>query len=129
MVLVFQLPAHAQKQTTIPRIGILRAGAPAKDGGSDAFLQGLRALGYVEGKNILFEIRYAEGNRERLRDLAIELVQLKVDAIYTGSSPAIFFLKQATQTIPIVIVSSTDPVRSGIVASLASPGGNIPACL
>ena len=117
--------AHAQKQTTIPRIGILRAGAPSRAGAPDAFVEGLRALGYADGKNILFEIRYAEGNRERLRDLAIELVQLKVDAIYTGSSPAIFALKQATKTIPVVIVSSTDPVRSNIVASLASPGGNI----
>jgi putative tryptophan/tyrosine transport system substrate-binding protein len=121
----FGLPAEAQKPTKIPRIGILRAGAPSKDGAPDAFLQGLRALGYVDGKNILYEIRYAEGDRERLRDFAIELVQLKVDAIYTGSSPAIFALKQATKTIPVVIVSSTDPVRSGIVASLASPGGNI----
>jgi putative ABC transport system substrate-binding protein len=121
----FGLPAEAQKQTKIPRIGILRAGAPPKDGASDAFLQGLRALGYVDGKNILFEIRYAEGNRERLRDFAIELVQLKVDAIFTGSSPAIFALKQATKTIPVVIVSSTDPIRAGIVASLAHPGGNI----
>src|SRR5687768_8525663 len=125
MLLAFCRPAHAQKQATIPRIGILRAGMPSGDGASDAFLQGLRALGYVDGKNILFEIRYAEGNRERLRDLAIELVQLKVDAIYTGSSPAIFALKQATKTTPVVIVSSTDPVRSGIVTSLASPGGNI----
>jgi putative ABC transport system substrate-binding protein len=125
ILLVLYSPAHAQKQAPIPRIGILRAGAPSGDGASDAFLQGLRALGYVAGKNILFEIRHAEGNRERLRDLAIELVQLKVDAIYTGSSPAIFFLKQATKTVPVVIVSSTDPVRSGIVASLASPGGNI----
>jgi putative tryptophan/tyrosine transport system substrate-binding protein len=124
-VLVFGLPAQAQKQAMIPRIGILVAGAPSKGGASAAFVQGLQALGYVDGKNILFEIRYAEGNRERLRDLALELVQLKVDAIYTGSSPAIFALKQATKTIPVVIVSSTDPVRSGIVASLASPGGNI----
>ena len=89
------------------------------------FLDELRRLGYVPGKNILTEIRYAEGNRERLRELAKELVQLQVDAIYTGSSPAIFALKQTTQTIPIVIVSSTDPVRSGMVASLAHPGGNI----
>ena len=117
--------AHAQKQATIPRIGILRAGAPSPDGAPDEFIQGLRGLGYVEGKNILFEIRYAEGNRDRLHDFATELVQLKVDAIFTASSPAIFALKQATKTIPVVIVSSTDPVRSGIVASLASPGGNI----
>ena len=125
MVLAFCSPARAQKPKTLPRIGILIAGAPSKGGASTRFVQELRALGYVDGKNILFEIRYAEGNRERLRDLAMELVQRKVDAIYTGSSPAIFALKQATKTIPVVIVSSTDPVRSGIVASLASPGGNI----
>lgn len=124
-VLVFGLPAQAQKQAMIPRIGILVAGAPSGGGASNVFVQRLRALGYVDGKNILFEVRYAEGNRERLRGLAIELVQLKVDAIYTGSSPAIFALKQETKTIPVVIVSSTDPVRSGIVASLANPGGNI----
>lgn len=113
--------AHAQKQAMIPRIGVLRAGAPSPHGFPDVFLQSLRDLGYVEGKNILIEIRYAEGNRDRLREFAMELVQLKVDAIFTGSSPAIFALKQATQTIPIIIVSSTDPVRSGIIASLAQP--------
>ncbi len=116
------LPAYAQK---IPRVGILRAGTPLPAGEPDAVLQALRSLGYVETKNIIVDIRYAEGNRNRLRELAIELVQSKVDAIYTGSSPAIFALKQATQSIPIIIVSSTDPVRSGIVASLANPGGNI----
>jgi putative ABC transport system substrate-binding protein len=122
MLLVFCLPAHAQK---IPRVGVLRAGAPLPAGEPDEFLQALRSLGYVETKNIIVDIRYAEGNRERLRELATELVQSKADAIYTGSPPAIFALKQATKTIPIIIVSSTDPVRSGIVASLAKPGGNI----
>jgi putative ABC transport system substrate-binding protein len=122
MLLVFCLPAHAQK---IPRIGVLRGGAPLASGEPDEFLQALRSLGYVEGKNILIDIRYAEGNRDRLRDLATELVQSKADAIYTGSPPAVFALKQSTQSIPIVIVSTTDPVRSGIVASLAKPGGNI----
>jgi len=129
ILLVLYSPAHAQKQTTIPRVGILRPGAPVPEGSHDPFLdvffQELRRLGYVEGKNITYEIRYAEGSRERLRELAIELVQLKVDAIFTVSNPAIFALKQATKTIPIVIVSSTDPVRSGIVASLAHPGGNL----
>jgi putative ABC transport system substrate-binding protein len=117
--------AHAQKQAAIPRIGILRAGAPPSDGSPDVFVQQLRNLGYVEGKNILIELRYAEGNRDRQREHATEMIQLKVDAIFTGSSPTIFALKQATKTIPIVIVSATDPIRSGIVASLAHPGGNI----
>jgi len=122
MLLAICLPVHAQK---IPRIGILRAGAGPAAGQPDAFVQALRSLGYVEGKNILFDLRYAEGNRDRLRALAIELVQSQADAIYTSSSPAIFALKEATQSIPIIMVSSTDPVRSGIVASLAKPGGNI----
>ncbi|HZM90987.1 MAG TPA: ABC transporter substrate-binding protein, partial [Blastocatellia bacterium] len=125
ILLVFCLPAHAQKQALIPRIGILRAGTPSPDGSPDVFLQGLRDLGYIENKNIVIEIRYAEGNRDRLREFAKEMVQLKVDAVFTSSSPAVFALKQETKTIPIVIVSSTDPVQSGIVASLARPGGNI----
>ena len=107
--------AQAQKQAAIPRIGILRAGGPPSDGSPDGFVQQLRNLGYVEGKNILIEIRYAEGNRDRQREHATEMIQMKVDAIFTGSSPSIFALKQATKTIPIVIVSSTDPIRSGIV--------------
>jgi len=125
ILLVVCLPAHAQKQALIPRIGILRAGTPSPDGSPDVFLQGLRDLGYIENKNIVIEIRYAEGNRDRLREFAKEMVRLKVDAIFTSSSPAVFALKQETNAIPIVIVSSTDPVQSGIVASLARPGGNI----
>jgi putative tryptophan/tyrosine transport system substrate-binding protein len=122
MLLAFGLPAYAQK---IPRVGILRAGAGPAAGEPDVLIQALRSLGYVEGKNILIDVRYAQGNRDRLREFAMELVQTKVDAIYTGSSPAIFALKQATQSIPIVMVSSTDPVRSRIITSLAQPGGNI----
>jgi putative ABC transport system substrate-binding protein len=124
-VAAFWLPAHAQKQATIPRIGIVRAGAPPPSGAPDLFVEGLRSLGYVEGKNILFDIRYAEGSRNRLREFATELVHLNVDAVFTASSPAMFALKEATKTIPIVIVSSSDPVRAGIVSSLARPGGNI----
>ena len=116
---------HAQKLAPIPRIGIVRAGAPAPGGIPDEFVQALHDLGYIDKKNIMIEIRYAKGDRDRLREFAKELVQLKVDAIFTGSSPAVFALKQETKTIPIVIVSSTDPVKSGIVASLARPGGNI----
>ena len=125
ILLVVCLPAHAQKQALIPRIGILRAGMPSPDGSPDVFLQGLRDLGYIENKNIVIEMRYAEGNRDRLREYAKEMVRLKVDAIFTSSSPAVFALKQETNAIPIVIVSSTDPVQYGIVASLARPGGNI----
>ena len=117
--------AHAQRHTPIPRIGILRASAPPPEGTPDVFRRALRDLGCIEKKNIVLEIRYAEGNRTRLREFAKELVQLKVDAIFTASSPAIFALKQETKTIPVVIVSSSDPVQAGIIASLARPGGNI----
>ena len=122
MLLAFGLPAYAQK---IPRVGILRAGAPPTSSEPDVFLQALRSLGYVEAKSIILDVRYAHGDRGRLAELAKELVQSEVDAIYTASPPAIFVLKKATQSIPIVMISSTDPVRSGIVASLAQPGGNI----
>jgi ABC-type uncharacterized transport system substrate-binding protein len=116
------LAAQAQK---IPRLGILRAGAGPAAGESDVLIEALRKLGHINGKNILIDVRYAQGNRERLREFALELVQSNADVIYTGSSPAIFALKKATQSIPIVMVSSTDPVRSGIIPSLAKPGGNI----
>jgi len=117
--------AQAQKPASIPRIGILRPGAPVIDGPFQFFIHGLRELGYVDGKNIVFEFRYAEGKRDRLAELATELVELKVDLLFTGSNPAIFALKQATQTIPIVIVSSSDPVGTGFISSLARPGGNV----
>ena len=116
--------AHAQKQASIPRIGVLLLGAPP-NANLDAFIQGLRELGYIEGKNILIEYRFAEGKADRLPELATELVQLKVDAIFTTGTPAIFALKKATKTIPIVFFSTSDPIGTGVVASLAHPGGNI----
>jgi putative ABC transport system substrate-binding protein len=116
--------AHAQKQATIPRIGVLLLGAPP-NANLDAFIQGLRELGYIEGKNILIEYRFAEGKADRLPELARELVLLKVDAIFTAGTPAIFALKEATKTIPIVFFSASDPIGTGVVASLAHPGGNI----
>jgi len=115
--------AHAQKETT-RRIGVLYLGAPP-NANLDAFIQGLRELRYVEGKNILIEYRFAEGKAERLPELARELVLLKVDAIFTTGTPAIFALKEATKTIPIVFFSTSDPIGTGVVASLAHPGGNI----
>jgi putative ABC transport system substrate-binding protein len=124
MLLAFCLPAHAQKQATTRRIGVLYLGAPP-NANLDAFVQGLRELRYVEGKNILIEYRFAEGKAERLPELARELVLLKVDAIFTAGTPAIFALKAATKTIPIVFFSTTDPIGTGVVASLAHPGGNI----
>ena len=117
--------AHAQKQVTTPRIGVLYLGAPHSNPNFDVFVQGLRELGYIEGKNIVIEYRYAEGKEDRLPELATELVRLKVDAIFTAGTPALFALKQATKTIPIVFFSTSDPIGTGIVASLAHPGGNI----
>ena len=116
--------AHAQKQATTPRIGVLYLGAPP-NANLDAFIQGLRELGNIEGKNILIEYRFAEGKADRLPELAMELVRLKVDAIFTAGTPAIFALKQATKTIPIVFFSASDPIGTGVFASLAHPGGNI----
>jgi len=112
------------QQTKVPRIGVLLLGAPP-NANLDAFIQGLRELGYIEGKNILIEYRWAEGKADRLPGLATELVQLKVDAIFTTGTPAIFALKQATKTVPVVFFSTSDPVGTGVVTSLAHPGGNI----
>jgi ABC-type uncharacterized transport system substrate-binding protein len=116
--------ADAQQQSTIPRIGILRAGAPP-DPALESFLQAMRELGYLEGKNILIEIRYAEGNQKRSAELAKELVKLNVDALFTSGTRAILNLKAATKAIPIVFVSTSDPVGTGMVKSLARPGGNL----
>jgi putative ABC transport system substrate-binding protein len=91
----------------------------------EAFRQRLRELGYVEGKNLVIEYRYAEGKLERLPDLAAELVRLKVDVIVTSGIPPSSVAKKATATIPIVFAASSDPVRGGLVSSLARPGGNI----
>ena len=91
----------------------------------EAFRQGLRDLGYVEGKNIQLEYRYAEGNLDRMPDLVAELVQLKPAVIVVSAVPAIRAAKQMTKTIPIVIITTVDPIAMGIVDSLARPGGNI----
>ncbi|MGH7773306.1 MAG: ABC transporter substrate-binding protein, partial [Candidatus Binatia bacterium] len=119
--------AEAQQAKKVPRIGFLLA--PSRSAVSeslDAFQQGLRELGYVEGQNIVTEYRYAEGKFERLPDLATELVRLKVDVIVAaGGIQAIRAAKNATNMIPIVITGSTDPVGDALIASLARPGGNI----
>ena len=118
--------SEAQQPTKVPRIGYLTGATP--DGQShriEAFRQGLRELGYVEGKNISIEYRFAEGKPDRLPALAAELVRLKVDVIVTSGAPATRSAKEATVTIPIVMTNDTDPVGSGFVASLARPGGNI----
>jgi putative tryptophan/tyrosine transport system substrate-binding protein len=118
--------AQAQQPTKVPLIGFLDATSPSTiPARLEAFRQGLRELGYVEGKNIHIEYRWAEGKFDRLPNLASELVRLKVDVIITGGPTAIPPAKEATATIPIVMAFDSDPVGSGFVASLARPGGNI----
>ena len=122
------LASFAQLQTKVWRIGILsvrsRPGSFVGDN-YGAFLKGLRELGYVEGRNIIIEWRFAEGKYERLPGLAAELVSLKVDVLMVVNTAVIRAARQATSTIPIVMFTSSDPVGAGFVASLARPGGNI----
>ena len=119
--------ASLSQSGKIPRIGYLQPIVPQN--GTSPFLedfrQGLRDLGYVDGKNILLEIRWGEGNLERMPALAAELVRMKVDVIFAVTSPAVWAAKGATTTIPIVMPLSSDPVGDGMVASLGRPGGNI----
>ncbi len=120
------LAAKAQAPAKVPRIGFLWARSPTDNPYAlEAFRQGLRELGYVEGQTIAIEYRFAEGRPERLPGLAADLVRLKVDVIVTGPSPAPEAAKQATSTIPLVLAVTSDPVAQGLVASLARPGGNI----
>jgi ABC-type uncharacterized transport system substrate-binding protein len=117
--------AAAQQARNIPRIGWLTNGTPSPNSPTlEAFRQGLRELGYVEGQNILLEPRYAEGRVERFADLAAELVRLKVDVI-VASGPMIQAAVKATDTIPIVMSAAGDPVAQGFVVSLARPGRNV----
>jgi ABC-type uncharacterized transport system substrate-binding protein len=135
-ILVYALPvlilatiylAEAQQPKKVPRIGWVSESSDPNTPGPqvEAFRHGLRDLGYVEGKNMRFEYRYAEGKTDRLPSLVAELVQLKVDVLVSPNGPAILAAKQATKTIPIVMVVVLDPVATGIVDSLARPGGNI----
>ena len=117
--------AKAQ-QAGSPRIGWL--GLPAQAANADliaGFREGLRELGYTEGKNLIIDYRFAEGQSERLGHLAVELVGLPVNAIVVTSAPAAIAAKRATATIPIVMVTVGDPVGVGLIASLAKPGGNV----
>ena len=116
--------AEAQQPNRIPRLGILRTGAPP-DPLMDALRQGLRELGYIEGKNVLVEYRWAQGKNEQLAELAANLVQIKVDVIIAAGPGPILAAKQATSTIPIVMPVVINPVGSGLVESLARPGGNL----
>jgi len=118
--------ADAQQPAKVYRIGVLRSSTPSLVAYQhEAFQQGLRELGYVEGKDLLIEYRYAEGQADRLPDLAAEFVRLHVDALLVGGGLATAAAQQATKTIPIVVGSAGDLVGAGLVASLAQPGGNI----
>ena len=126
VVLAFGLIAEAQQPKKVPRIGYLSGSPPSSIAEhNEAFRQGLRELGYMEGKNIVIEWRSAEGKRDRLPALATELVHLKVDVIVTAGPLVTRAAKEATVTIPIVMAQDPDPVGNGFVASLARPGGNI----
>jgi putative ABC transport system substrate-binding protein len=120
------LAARAQQPEKIARIGFLGAtSAPGWASRLEAFRSGLRDLGYVEGKNIVIEFRWAEQQYNRLPDLAAELVRLNVDVLVTYGTPGTLVAKRATRTIPIIMVHSGDAVAAGLVASLARPGGNV----
>ncbi len=118
--------AEAQQTKKVPRIGFLGVASPSANAARiEAFRQGLRELGYVEGKNIVIELRSAEGKLDRVSELAAELVRLKVDVIVTAGPAVTRAAKEAATTIPIVMAQDSDPVGNGFVASLARPGGNI----
>jgi ABC-type uncharacterized transport system substrate-binding protein len=125
-LLAAPLASQAQAPAKVPRIGFLGTGAPAETAPRvEAFRQGLRDLGYVEGRNIAIEYRWADGKVERLPAFAVEFVGLKVDVIVATSTPAAVAAKNAIRTIPIVFVTAADPVGSKLVASIAHPDGNV----
>jgi ABC-type uncharacterized transport system substrate-binding protein len=126
VVVTLSLAAHAQSPARVARIGYLGSSSPSLEAQwIDAFRQRLRELSYVEGRSITLEYRWADGRDERLPGLATELVNAKVDIIVTTGTPSAFAAKRATTTIPIVMASAGDPVRSGLIASLARPGANL----
>jgi putative ABC transport system substrate-binding protein len=126
LLLAVGVITEAQQPPKMPRIGFLIATSPsALSARTDAFRQGLREVGYVEGENIIVEWRYADGKFDRLPDIAAELVRLKVDVIVTAGPTDTRAAKEATVTIPIVMAFDNDPVGNGFVASLARPGNNI----
>ena len=126
MLFALSVNVDAQQPKKIAKIGLLAPSTPAAAAHLvEAFRQGLRELGYVEGKTFVLELRYGEARAERISELGRELVGLKVDVIVTGTDVAIAAVKRETQTIPIVMGNSSDPVGTGFVASLARPGGNV----
>ena len=120
------LTARAQQSGKLPTVGLLGPATPAIQGQwTAAFAQRLRELGWIEGRTVAIEVRWAEGRTERFAEIASEFVRLKVDVIATGGTGAPLAAKQATSTIPIVFAVAADPVGTGLVASLARPGGNV----
>jgi putative ABC transport system substrate-binding protein len=118
--------ARAQQPQKLPTIGFLGAGAPsAWTQWTAAFVTQLRELGWIEGRTVVIEYRWAEGRSGRYAGIAAELVQLKVDVIVTGGAEAVIAVKQATSIIPIIFAVAADPIGTGLVASLARPGGNV----
>ena len=125
-ILAAPLAADAQQAEKVPRIGFLSATSPSdRPPLFDAFRQRLRELGWVEGKNIVIDYRYAQGQVDRLPDLAAELVRLKVDLLVSWGTQGVTAAKSATKTIPIVKIAVRDPIGIGLIASLARPGGNV----
>jgi putative ABC transport system substrate-binding protein len=126
LLIALNFPVGAQQSNKVYRNGFLStASLSSLSARLDAFRQGLRVLGYIEGKNIIIEYRSADGNPDRLPELAAELVRLKVEIIFAAATTPTRAAKQATSTIPIVMGNPSDPIQSGFIASLARPGGNI----
>ena len=120
------IAARAQQPAKLPTIGYLGASTPSFDSERvGPFVQRLRELGWIEGRTVAIEQRYAEGRSDRYDEIAAEFVRLKVDVIFTYATPPVIAAKQATSVIPIVFAVAGDPVNTGLVASLAHPGGNV----
>src|SRR6266571_2702139 len=117
--------AEAQQAGKVARLGVLLFSTPAADPNLPAFLGGLRDLGYVEGRNLALEYRYAEGRPERVSALALQIASLKADVVVVLGGDMVPFVKDATSTIPVVMLTSQDPVEAGVVTSFARPGGNL----
>ena len=126
LLLALCYPAEAQQPAEkIPRIGIVTGSTKSSGSITKVFRRTLQDLGYVEGKNILFEQRYTEGDRDRVTEIVAELVRLKVDILFSTQAIVIRAAKEATKTIPIVMAITPDPIATGLVESLARPGGNV----
>ena len=124
-ILAAPLAAEAQPAGKVSRLGVLLFSTPAADPNLPAFLGGLRDLGYVEGRNVTLEYRYAEGQPERVSELALQIASLKPDVFVVLGGDMVPFVKNATATVPVVMLTSQDPVEAGVVASFARPGGNL----